>query len=251
MLGPSPSCHTFIVHKLRTRSELSVADVAAVEALPCHVRTVESGSYLVREGDPPELCAMLMTGFAFRQKTTQDGGRQILSFHVPGDLLDLPSLFLKVADHSVQTLVRCEVAFVPVPALQELVLAHPGIARAMWVDALVDGSIFREWELNLGRRDARGRIAHILCELASRMEAAGLIESKDEFELPITQEQFADAAGLTPVHINRTLQALKAEGLIGRAGRSGRIVTVPDWDKLRAAADFNSRYLHLEQAVPA
>ena len=250
MLGPPDSCHDKMLNKLRTRSELSEADVAAVRALPCQVRMVESGSYLVREGDPPKLCALLMTGFAFRQKTTQDGARQILSFHVPGDLLDLPSLFLKIADHSVQTLVRSQVAFIAVPALRELVLEQPGIARAMWVDALVDGSISREWELNLGQRDARARIAHILCELASRMEAAGLLESKDLFELPITQEQLGDAAGLTSVHVNRTLQALKAEELIGRAGRTGRIITVPDWDKLRAAADFNSRYLHLDQAVP-
>jgi len=251
MLKPGRSPHALILKKLRLRGALSAADAAAIDALPTQTRTVESGSYLVREGDPPKLCSLLLTGFAFRQKMTQDGARQILSLHIPGDLLDLPSLFLKVADHSVQTLVRCEVAYIPVPALQELVLTHPGIARTMWVDALVDGSIFREWELNLGRRDARARIAHILCELASRMEAAGLLDSKEKFELPITQEQLADATGLTSVHVNRTLQALKAEGLIGRSGRSGRVVTIPDWDRLRSAADFNPRYLHLDQAVPA
>lgn len=244
----SPPCHELLIGKLERRGALSPADRQAVLALPCQIRMIEPAGYLLREGDRPDFCTLLVTGFAFRQKLTTSGARQILSFHTPGDLLDLPSLFLKVADHSIQTLVRSEVAFFPVAALQQLALDHPTIGRAMWVDALIDGSIFREWILNVGRRDARGGVAHLLCEIVARMHAAGLIDSEDGFQLPMTQEQLADATGLTPVHVNRTLQALKAEGLIGRAGR---VISVPNWNNLRAAADFNSRYLHLDQTTPA
>lgn len=244
----SASCHDLLMGKLERRAPLSAADRQAILALPCQIRSIEPAGYLVREGDPPEFCSLVVDGFAFRQKLTSHGARQILSFHVPGDLLDLPSLFLKVADHSIQTLVRSEIAFIPIAALQQLALDRPAIGRAMWVDALIDGSIFREWILNVGRRDARGRVAHLLCEIVARMRAADLIDSDDGFELPMTQEQLADATGLTPVHVNRTLQALKADGLIGRAGRT---ISIPNWASLRAAADFNRRYLHLDQTPPA
>jgi CRP-like cAMP-binding protein len=107
---------------------------------------------------------------------------------------------------------------------------------------LVDASIFREWTLNVGRRDARTRTAHLLCEFAMRLEVAGLGEQFD-YELPMTQDQLADALGLTPVHVNRTLKALEAEGLIERTRRSVRIV---NWKALANVGDFDPNYLHLE-----
>jgi CRP-like cAMP-binding protein len=112
---------------------------------------------------------------------------------------------------------------------------------AMWYDTLVDGSIFREWIANIGRRDAHTRMAHLLCEFALRLKVAGLGE-RDSYELPMTQEQLADATGLTPVHVNRTLRALDQEGLISRDKRAVRI---SDWKRLVAAGDFDSGYLHL------
>jgi CRP-like cAMP-binding protein len=107
---------------------------------------------------------------------------------------------------------------------------------------LVESSIFREWVLNVGRRNSRTRLAHVLCELGVRLEAEGLAEAYG-YELPMTQEQLADALGLTPVHVNRTLKTLEAEGLIQRTKRN---ISFPDWNRLRAIGDFNQRYLHLE-----
>ena len=114
---------------------------------------------------------------------------------------------------------------------------------AMWVDTLIDASIFREWVVNVGRRDARSRIAHLLCEFARRLEAAGLGEDNG-YELPMTQEQLADATGLTPVHVNRTLQRLARDGLIVRDKRH---IGFPNWEALRRAGGFSETYLHLEQ----
>jgi CRP-like cAMP-binding protein len=110
------------------------------------------------------------------------------------------------------------------------------------VSLLVDASIFREWILNVGRRDARTRLAHVLCEFSIRLEAQGLAD-ENGYELPMTQEQLADVLGLTPVHVNRTIMALEAEGFIARDKRRLRF---PDWRKMRDVADFNQRYLHLE-----
>ena len=111
----------------------------------------------------------------------------------------------------------------------------------MWYDTLVDGAIFREWIANVGRRDARTRIAHLLCEFSLRLEAAGL-GNHLEWDLPMTQEQLADCTGLTPVHVNRMLKELDKKGLISRTRRS---VTVNDWKALAEAGDFESAYLHL------
>jgi CRP-like cAMP-binding protein len=199
----------------------------------------------VREGDEPILCAVLVSGFAYRQKLTRDGARQIVSIHIPGEPLDLQHLFLDVADHNVQTFTRAELAFIPREAIRALVRERPAIARAVLATILVEASIFREWVLNVGRRDSRTRLAHVLCEFAARLESQGLADDYG-YELPMSQEQLADALGLTPVHVNRTLKSLEADSLISR---NKRFVTFPNWKRMRDFADFTERYLHLEPQV--
>ena len=232
-----------LTRRLELHAELSAEDRAAVRALPYTVRTYEPSAYLVRDGEPPATCAVILSGFAFRQKLTSEGTRQIVSLHIPGEALDFQNLFLDVADHNVQTLTRAEVAIIPRDAVREIVHARPGVAHAILVYTLVEASIFREWVLNIGRRDARTRLAHLLCEFATRIDAQRL-DGELPYELPMTQEQLADALGLTSVHVNRTLRSLETEGLITRNKRN---VSFPRWKQLREVADFNGRYLHLEQ----
>jgi CRP-like cAMP-binding protein len=234
-----------LVRKLARRFRLSDDDEAAILALPFAARKVEPGTFLIREGDEPAHCCFVLSGFCYRHKLTGEGERQIIAFHMAGDMVDLHNIFLDISDHNVQALTRSEFAFVPRRAIRELVEARPGVARAMWTETLVDASIFREWVLNVGRRSAISRIAHLLCELGLRLEAAGLAEARS-YELPMTQEQIADAAGLTPVHVNRVLQQL---GKLGLIDRSRRRVTIPDWERLRQIGDFNARYLHLEESA--
>jgi CRP-like cAMP-binding protein len=231
-----------LARNLQLRSHLPKKDRDALLALPFTLRTLEPSTYTVREADPPEFCTVLVSGFAYRQKLTGDGARQIISIHIPGDALDFQNLFLDVSDHSIQMLTRGDVAFVPRPPMQQLARSHAAVGHAILVKILVEASIFREWVVNVGRRDSRSRLAHVLCELAVRLEAEGLADEYG-YELPMTQEQLADALGLTPVHVNRTLKALEAEGLIQRTKRN---ISFPDWNRLRTIADFNQRYLHLE-----
>jgi CRP-like cAMP-binding protein len=221
------------------RTQLPEDDVAALRALPFTRRTVERDGFILREGERPTSCNLLLTGSAFRQKVVRSGARQIVSFHFPGEFIDLQSCLLSVNDHGVQALTACELATVPKPALLALVEARPGIALAMWLDTLIEGAIFREWVVNVGRRNARARIAHLLCELTVRLETAGV--SDNVYELPITQEQIADATGMTSVHTNRTIQRLRREGLISWS--SGRLI-VHDRAALRSIGDFNELYLH-------
>ena len=220
---------------------LSDADRAAILALPHKLRALDAATYTIREGDPPSRCALLVSGYAFRQKLTGDGARQIIALHIPGDILDLQNMFLDVSDHNVQMLTRGEVADIPREALEALVLERPLVGRACLVSTLVEASIFREWVLNVGRRDSRSRVAHLLCEFALRLEAQGLAKDHS-YTLPMTQEQLADATGLTAVHVNRVLKGLQADGLIERDRRRLRF---PDWRRMRDVADFNQRYLHL------
>lgn len=230
-----------LVRKLETHQAIADADREALLALPFRQRSVEAQSYLLREGDRPERCAVLLSGYAFRHKLTGDGARQILALHIPGEAVDFQNMFLNESDHNVQMLTRGQVAEVPRQALENVALANPGIGRAILVATLVEASAFREWALNVGRRDSRSRIAHLLCEFAVRVSAQGL-DGEGVYELPMTQEQLADATGLTPVHVNRVLKALQADGLIER---NRRVIRFPHWQRLRDVGDFNLRYLHM------
>jgi CRP-like cAMP-binding protein len=195
---------------------------------------------MVREGARTTECNLLLRGFAYRQKLLSDGERQIISIHIPTEFIDLQNGILGTADHNVQSLNHSEVAAVPRSALMELADKSASARLAMWIDTLIDASIFREWVVNVGRRDARARIAHLLCELALRLERTGA--GRDgSFDLPLTQEQLADATGLTAVHTNRTLQSLRREGLIQL---SNGILRVLDWEGLRKVGDFDELYLH-------
>jgi hypothetical protein len=145
-------------------------------------------------------------------------------------------------------LTESEVAFIPREEIKKLAFERPNIGMAMWFDTLVDASVLREWIANVGRRDARTRVAHLLCEFSLRLKVSGLGEATD-YQLPMTQEQIADATGLTAVHVNRTAKGLEADGLIVR--KSSRSIEIGDWKKLAAAGDFDSNYLHLKDDEPA
>jgi CRP-like cAMP-binding protein len=241
-----PDLFQLMLRKFERRASLDEDDRSALLGLPYRPYTIEPGAYLVREGDRPDRSCLILSGFAYRHKVTVEGARQIVSVHIPGDFIDLEGALLNVADHNVQALTRCEMACIPRAAMQELILSHPNVAAAMWVDTLIDGSIFREWVMNVGRRDARSRIAHLLCEFARRLEVAGLTEDYG-YDLPMTQEQLADATGLTPVHVNRVLKTLERDGLISRHKRH---ISIPDWEQLRRVGGFSEIYLHLDQVAP-
>jgi CRP-like cAMP-binding protein len=240
----SPNEHPLspMMRKLSQWGELSGADQQAILALPFTARSLPLAGYVVREGEIAKNSCLLMSGYAIRHKVVGSGGRQILSVHMKGDVVDLQNSLLNTADHNVQALSAIEIAMIPRQAILDLATSHPAVGMAMWYDTLVDGSIHREWTANIGRRDARTRLSHLLCEFGVRLETAGLGTTCD-YELPMTQEQLADSTGLTTVHVNRTLMALDADGLTRRSKRS---VQIRDWKTLAHAGDFNSSYLHLD-----
>ncbi|HEY0597788.1 Crp/Fnr family transcriptional regulator [Sphingopyxis sp.] len=239
-LGPL----SILIRKLLSHSLLSTADQEAIAALPHKIKTLPQGGSILREGDQAEICPILLSGFAYRQKVASDGGRQIVALKLPGDALDLQSLYLQKADHDVRMLTPAELALVPLAAIEQLTIARPGVARAILIDILIESSISREWLLNIGRRNALARLAHLLCELHDRVSDIAS-ETSDHFEIPLTQEQLADLLGLTPVHINRMVRQLEKMGAIGRPSRS---LTILNFAELAKISSFSSAYLHRSNA---
>jgi CRP-like cAMP-binding protein len=236
-----------LVRKLNRRVELGDEDKAALLALPHTIRERRPSAYIVREGEKPAAWSVLLSGFAFRQKLLEDGSRRILSVQIPGNALDMQHMFLDCADHSVQAMTDVTVAMIPREAIRQIAMQRAAVAFAFAVNNQVEASITREWLLNVGRRDARQRIAHLLCEVAVRLERQGLVDDYG-YELPMSQEQLADATGLTAVHVNRTLKALEKDGLIKRTKRAIRF---PDWSAMKSVAGFDPLYLHLGQQAAA
>ena len=229
-----------MLRKLERLGPLTRDDVAAIEALPWREECARGGTHLIREGARVFECCLLVSGYAARSKLTRDGRRQIVSFHIPGDVLDLQHLLLSRSDHNVELITDASLLWISVDCLRELAFQRLNVARVLWHDTLVDASILREWVLNVGQRDSRARVAHMLCEFAYRRSVAGL-GSTEQFDLPMTQEQIADATGMTPIHVNRMLAALRAEGIISREKRR---VEIKDWDRIQRVAHFDPAYLH-------
>jgi CRP-like cAMP-binding protein len=242
-LTPHHSANDLLIRKLDSTCVLSDSDKAALLRLPMQITEVRADQDLVREGDRPSRSCMVVTGYTCVFKMTGEGKRQISAFQVPGDIPDLQSLFLDVLDSSLATITPCTVAFIRHEALREMCRMNFGVAEALWRTTLIDGSVFREWVTNVGRREAYSRIAHVFCETLTRMRAVGLAEN-GSCDLPMTQSELADATGISTVHVNRTIQELRADKLIELKGAK---LNVLDWDALTKAADFDPTYLHLRQ----
>ena len=214
------------------------AEIARLTALP--TRTVKPRHDLIREGEAPRAVYLILEGWACHYRSLDDGRRQIVDFAIPGDLCDLNVFILDRMDHSIGALTRLKVAVMDRDELQNLVGKSSNITTALWWQELVSKSIHREWIMNVGQRRAVERIAHLLCELFLRLESVGMTTGFS-CDFPLTQNDIADATGLTPVHVNRTLQQLRAMEVVILENR--RLI-IPDMAALQAVGAFNPDYLH-------
>ena len=196
-----------IIRKLENVLLLKDKEKQAIKDLSIKTITLHSDQDIMKAGDQPTQCCLVIDGFACAYKLTSEGKRQIISLYIPGDICEL----------------------------------HPRLSVALWRETLMSASITREWLLNNGQRPAYNRIAHLICELLVRLEAVGLA-TESTFDMPVTQAELADATGMTHIHMNRVLQALRTDGLISNNKNQ---ITVPDWQKLKEAGEFDPLYLHL------
>jgi CRP-like cAMP-binding protein len=230
-----------LILRLDSTTGLTEVERQALMDLPMTVRDIEAGQDIVRAGDRPQHCCLVLSGFVCRYVLLPDGRRQIMAFHPPGEIPDLQSLHLQVLDHSIAAMAATSVAFIAHEHMLRLTREHPGLMHALWRETLIDAATFRAWMVGLGRRTAHERIAHLLCEMTLRLEAVGLAVDGG-FQFPVTQADIADTLGLSNVHVNRVLQDLRRDELV-----SWRRFTVQvlQWDALRDLALFDPNYLHL------
>jgi CRP-like cAMP-binding protein len=232
-----------LIRKLEHFVRLSPTDHAILNrAASDRVRRFGPRVDIVREGEKPKDVHLILSGWAYRYKQLEDGRRQVVAFFLPGDICDVNVFILREMDHSIGTITAVTVADLSREFFQEVAEGHPRIVTAFWWETLVNAAIQREWTMNLGQRSALERTAHLLCEIWLRLRLAGLTKG-DSCDFPLTQADLADATGLSKVHVNRTLQELRAEGLIVLKGKS---LSVPSLDRLMRAGLFNPNYLHMD-----
>ena len=197
---------------------------------------------LIREGEKPKAVNLILEGWACRYKQLPDGRRQTVHFFIPGDLCDANVFILDQMDHSIASITPIRYAEIGAADFEALMARSPTLARALWLNEMVNASVAREWVANVGQRSALERIAHVFCEMFLRLESLGQTEGTS-CDWPLTQSDLADATGLTPVHVNRTLQLLRIRGLIELGGRR---LHVRDLEGLKRLSMFNPNYLHFE-----
>ena len=220
---------------------LSGEEREAVAALPLHVQETKADETILREGVPADRSCLLIEGLACSSKGLMNGRRQILAFHIPQDMPDLTSFLLALRDCDILALTDCTLAYVQHRDLLPFCLAQPRLALDLWRTTLVDSAVHREWTLNVGQREGLSRLAHVFCEMMTRMELIGRAEGRS-CHLPLTQEDLGQAIGQSNVHVNRTLQELRRLELLSFV--RGQL-TIHDWDGLVELAEFRTDYLHI------
>lgn len=203
--------------------------------------TFDVGSDLVVQGSRPSHSTLMLEGISARYKILEDGSRQITALHLPGDFVDLHAFLLKTMDHGIVAMSPCRVAFAQHSDLKTITETKPHLTRLLWLDTLVDGAIHREWIVAMGRRSAKSHLAHLICELYVRMQVVEMSEGAS-FLLPLSQSEMADALGLSLVHLNKTLQQLRRDGVVRWESKT---VEILDWEGLAGIAEFEPTYLSL------
>ncbi|WP_380781328.1 Crp/Fnr family transcriptional regulator [Sphingomonas sp. R86520] len=224
----------------RGRHELSEDEKRVLEDSIGSVRQIPARKQIVRAGDLIDTSTLLLEGFVCRYMDDRQGQRQLVAVHVPGDFVDLHAFPMKRLDHDIATLGPVKVACFDHATLKTVTERYPHLTQKLWFSTLLDAAMHREWIFRLGRLGAEGRIAHLFCELNTRLEMVGLA-ADGRFALPMTQPDLAEATGLTGVHVNRVLRALREKNLLTFKANEVRII---DPKALATVAEFEPQYLY-------
>lgn len=232
-----------LIRKLGRFVPLTLEERAALEEVSQNPREHRQGTDLIGEGDRPKSVFLMIKGWAYRYKQLESGSRQIMAYLIPGDLCDIQIFLFERMDHSIGLLSDSQVVKIPAADILAMMDRFPRIERALMWATLVDEATLREWLLNVGQRFALQRVAHLFCELCVRLSIVGLVDDDESFTLPLTQAELADTTGMSTVHVNRTLQRLRSDGLISTA--HGRL-KILNFHQLSDIAGFDEGYLHTD-----
>ncbi|TYM00156.1 Crp/Fnr family transcriptional regulator [Bradyrhizobium rifense] len=218
---------------------LAAADQQALLAAASPPRFVQKGECLIEQGEDVAALMILCNGMTQTVRTLLDGKQQIVAVSVAGDVLNCGGLLFCQARNSIFALTPAICLPLPFSAVEAVTTAHPAIARALWLETAAQAAIQQEWMIWLGRRAAQTRLAHFLCEMTYRLQLSGNGVG-DEFEFPLTQRELGDLLGLSSVHVNRTLQILRSQGLIEL---NHQRLKLRNRAGLYEVAEFDPRYL--------
>lgn len=228
-----------LVRTLEVQEHLAPGEVAALLSLPSRLLTIPARSDLANAGTLDGHVAILCSGMLAHAELQPAGSQQITALYVPGDIVNSCAVVRAGIAGGYHALADSTLILVPATALRNLASKHFGVATALWREVAVEKHIAARWLVNIGRRDARTRLAHLLSELAVRQSPRGP-QPGLEYPLPMTQQQIGDVVGLTSVHVNRTLKQLETIGTTAR----NRTVIIRDWEALIEAGAFDPGYLY-------
>ena len=226
------------VDRLLVRSVLNSAERQAILDLPTKRVLLPARQDFVRLDEETDHSCYVASGLVARVGQVRSGARQITAFHIPGDVADLHSAVRPIGLGGMTTLCETIILRIPHTAIRLVAAEYPAVAEAFWRDCMLDAAVLMEWVVNIGRRSATSKLAHMFCELALRYgRDLGVLK---RYAFPATQEQVGDAAGLTGVHVNRSMRLLREAGLM--TFRNG-VVEIHDWAGLVHLAEFDEGYL--------
>lgn len=230
------------VDRLAVHSPLSDDERQAILDLPGYSNHMRANDDIVAVGDQVDYACLITHGIVGSFGQAKGGSRQITALHIPGDMAGLQSVVQPDATLGLQALSATTICRIPHQALRALTGAFPAIAEAFWRNGAIDAAVLSQWTIKLGRLDAVGKLAHLLCEMSLRY--GGQFGRRNSFEFPVTQTHLANVLGLTAIHVNRTVKVIRDEGLVTIAGRT---VEIHDWDQLAKRGEFGPAYLHLDR----
>lgn len=241
MTSDTRSAMMSFVDRLHRRSPLSGEESDALLALSGYTSVARANVDIVSLGQDTQHACLVLDGLAGRFGQIVDGQRQITALHIAGDMCDLHSVVAPKAGWALQALAPTAILRVPHAQLMAVARAYPNVAEAFWRDCSVDASVLSQWVVNIGRRSARSRMAHLLCEMAVRMDDAGF-GTRHCFKLQASQMQIGDMLGLTAVHVNRTIKLLREIELVTIRSHE---ITILNWAGLTRLGDFDEQYLQI------
>jgi len=227
----------------RRDSTTTEAERAALADAVSHEIEVPADREIVNDQSVAENVHLILTGWVCRVGALPGGRRRIGALHLGGDFIDLQGFTLKRLDYSAVALTPCRLAVIPHTRLKTITETLPHLTRLLWLTTVLEAAVQRQWLLGAGQRSALGRLAHLLCEVFTRLEVGGLTDGQ-KFHLPLTQAELGDTLGISLVHANRVVGDLRARGVVRWRGEN---VEILDWAALRDLAEFDTAYLELNR----
>jgi CRP-like cAMP-binding protein len=231
---------TSFINRLSAHTLLSDEEHAVLLGLPRREEWVKADSSALKIGELAKTVCVITEGLLTRSTNTKDGRRQITSFYVSGEMPDLHTLMRPRSSFDLVAQCESQILRIPHIALRDAIHKHPAIGEAFSRELVHQSDVTAEWVVNVGQRPAKARIAHLFCEIAIKKGAVR--EQDTRFLLPVTQAALADATGLSAVHVNRSVQSLRHDKVLGFEHGEA---TIPNWDALVNIAGFDGAYLRV------